>query len=222
MDITHLQKIQLEMKPTNFADIADSTNMTDYFNYEGFMAMNKDHNDPWASINWDTHTIPAITHYETIIANTAVIPTISANDTCIFSLVEKPFYIDLGATVRISLCISNFVTLQLIPPWAVKGVTSIQAIGIGQICLQVQNQTEICLKNAFYIPNSTVHLISILVLAIGMSTTITFSRTGVTILNKSSGTLLAASPLILGQHIYKLELQSAWHLAVAPWRCLSP
>lgn len=70
---------------------------------------------------------------------------------------------------------------------------------------------EIYLENALYIPNSTVRLISISALAIGMRATITFSWTGVTILDESSGTLLAAGPLIPGQRLYTLELQSAFN-----------
>lgn len=43
VDIAHLQKIQLETKPADFAGIADSaTNTTDYFEYEGFMVIDED------------------------------------------------------------------------------------------------------------------------------------------------------------------------------------
>lgn len=166
------------------------------------MAIDDDSNpedEPRASINWDTHVIPAIPGYETIYV------------TQIVSLTKNPFYMDSGATVHISPYPLDFVTLRAIPPRAVKGVggTSIQAIGIGQIRLQVQNQTEIYLEDTLYIPNSTVRLILISALTIGMCATITFSRTGVTILDESSGTLLAAGPLIPGRCLYTLELQSA-------------
>lgn len=88
------------------------------------------------------------------------------------------------------------------------GGTSIEAIEIGQIRLQVQNQTEIYLNNALYIPNSTMWLISISALTAGMHALITFSCSGVTILNEESGTLLAAGPLIPSRRLYTLELQS--------------
>ncbi|KAG5714973.1 hypothetical protein E4T56_gene5368 [Termitomyces sp. T112] len=218
VDLSHLQKIQLDVtKPTDFAGIADSSpnsTTTEYFEYEGFMvddAIDPADYEPRASVNWNTHTIPTIPGYETILATTAVLPTHPSDRTRLVSLTEKPFYMDSGATVHISPCASDFIMLQPIPPRAVKGVggTSIQAIGIGQIRLQVQNQTEIYLENVLYIPTSTVRLISISALTIGMRAIITFSRTGVTILDEDSGTLLATGPLIPGRRLYTLELQSA-------------
>lgn len=113
---------------------------------------------PRVSINWNTHTIPATPGYKTILATTAVVSSNLSSDIRLISVAEKPFYIDSGAMVCISPCVSDFVMLKAILPQAVKevGGTSIQAIGIGQIRLQVQNQTKIYLKNALYIPNSTV------------------------------------------------------------------
>lgn len=212
VDIDNLQKIQLEAaKPAEFAG-AVTTNSTDYFEYEGFMATDsEDHDKPRATINWDNHTIPSLHTCETILATTAVIPANPCSDTRLISLTEKPFYMDSGATVHISPCASDFVTLRSIPPRAVKGVggSSIQAVGIGQIRLQVQNQTEIYLENALYIPTSTVRLISISALTAGMRALITFSRSGVTILDEDSGTLLATGPLIPGKRLYTIELQDA-------------
>lgn len=211
----HFQKIQLEAKPAEFAEVADSTTTTDYFKYEGFMAINDNSTsteyEPRASINWKTHTIPAIPGYETILATTTAIPPIPNSNTRLVSTLKKPFYMDSSTTMHISLCASDFVTFHAILPWAIKGVggTSIQAVSIGQIRLQVQNQTEIYLKNVLYIPTSIVQLILISALTIGMHAIITFSRTGVTILDESSRTLLAAGPLILRWQLYIIKLQLA-------------
>lgn len=175
------------------------------------MAMDNDNDNLRASINWNTHTILANPSYKTIPATTAVMPFNLASNACIILLAEKPFYIDSDTTMHIFLCASDFILLCLIPPQLVKGVggTSIQAVSIGQISLQVQNQTEIYLENTLYILNSTVQVILISVLAIGMQAVITFSQTGVTILDGNSSTLFAAGPLIPGWCLYTLELQDA-------------
>lgn len=144
IDVTHLQKIQLEAKPTDFAGIADSTtNMTNYFEYEDFIAIDGDNDEPQASINWDMHTILAIPDYKTILATTTVIPSVPSSNTWIIFIAKKPFYMDSGMIVHISLCTSDFVILQAIPSWAIKSVGGIfiQAVRIGQIWLWVQRST---------------------------------------------------------------------------------
>ena len=151
------------------------------------MAFNDNKTDePWATVNWNTHTIPTMHTCETILATTAIIPSNPSSNTQLISLTEKPFYMDSGATIHISPCASDFITLQLIPPQAVKGVggSSIQAIGIGQIRLQVQNQTKIYLENTLYIPTSSVRLISISALTAGMQACSTKSKRSSSVLWK--------------------------------------
>ena len=68
---------------------------------------------------------------------------------------------------------------------------------------------KLSLEKTLYIPTSTVQLISISVLVTGMCVSITFRNTGVTILDDTSGMLLASGPLIPGCHLYTLDLQNA-------------
>ena len=85
VDTTHLQKIQLEQN--EFAGIANSTNIntTDYFEYQGFIAMDDKPEpancEPRVSVNWNTHMIPAIPGYETILATTSVLPSNPSSNT---------------------------------------------------------------------------------------------------------------------------------------------
>lgn len=122
----------------------------DFFEYRGFIAT--DEKKLWATINWNTYSISAMHDCETILATTTIISANPLSNARLILLTEKPFYMDSGATIHISPCAADFVTLQSIPSWAIKGVgeTLIQAIDIGQIYLQVQNQTEIYLKNVLY------------------------------------------------------------------------
>ena len=103
VDTTHLQKIQLDTKQTKFVGVANSTDNStmDYFKYQGFMAMDNKPEPvdckPRVSVNWNTHTIPAIPGYETILETTSILPSNPSSNTQLISITEKPFYMDSGA-----------------------------------------------------------------------------------------------------------------------------
>lgn len=215
VDISHLQKLQLDSnnvnvpKTSEFAGIASSgTNSTEFFEYHGFMAVDESLNDTHTSIDWAIH---ANLHLEAALTSTGTKLFNQKISMPSASLLEKPFYIDSGATVHISPYQSDFFNLQPIPPRPVKGVggSSIQAVGIGTIRLQVHDQTEIVLENALYIPNSTVRLISVSALAIGAGVSVKFDQAGVTIIDsKNKETALASGPLIPGHRLYTLNMQA--------------
>lgn len=183
-------------------------NSTDFFEYQGFMAIKDGKPGEVTSIHWGNHVAQDC---ETILATTVVAPLNQLECTSLMSLNEKPFFLDSGVTVHISLCRSDFITLRAIPSRTVKGIggSSIEAVGMGQIRLHIQNKVEIILENALYIPASTVCLISISALVTGMRASITFSVTGITILDDVSGMLIASGPLIPRKRLYTLELQAA-------------
>ena len=196
VDVSHLQKIQLEAKKpettksTEFAGITSPapTNTTNFFEYQGFMAVEDDVSDTGhdlrTSINWNDNLANG---HETILATTAIAPLNQQECTILSSLNKKPFYLDSGAMVHISPCRSDFIMLRATLPCSVRGIggTSIEALGIGTIRLHIQNKAKIILENALYIPMSTVRLISISALVTGMRVLITFSSTGVTILDNN-------------------------------------
>jgi transposase InsO family protein len=75
-----------------------------------------------------------------------------------------PFILDSGATCHISPNHADFKRLSPIPPHPVKGLgsTCVYAIGMGDIELSLDTNHRVVLRNALFIPSSTVRLISVL------------------------------------------------------------
>ncbi|KAG5718771.1 hypothetical protein E4T56_gene2727 [Termitomyces sp. T112] len=199
------------LKSAEFVGVTSSTQeiSTDFFEYQGFMAIKDDLNnfgdELRVTINWSDSII---CNYKTILATTTIVPLNQLEHTTLVSLNNKPFYLNSSTTIHISPCWSDFVTLQAIPPCSVRGVggTSIEAVGIGQIHLHIQNKAEIILENVLYIPISTVCLISMSALITSMCASIIFSSIDITILDDISAAL--AKHALATQHSVNLD---TWH-----------
>jgi hypothetical protein len=76
---------------------------------------------------------------------------------------RNPFFLDSGATVHISPDAHDFYDLKAISPHSIcdVGRSTISAVGIGSVRLPIAKGAHIQLDNVLYIPNATVHLISI-------------------------------------------------------------
>ncbi|KAG5724824.1 hypothetical protein E4T56_gene12595 [Termitomyces sp. T112] len=125
--------------------------------WEGWMAIIEEEIEPMASVDWQEYS-----HKVNQPCPTTIAPLNQDLETVLATTAEHPFFVDLGATVHISPCKSNFLTLQPITPKAIKGVggSAISACGIGCIQLRTAEGTMVPLRNALYVPNSTVRLIS--------------------------------------------------------------
>lgn len=169
--------------------------------YEGWLAFEE---EPRATIDWNTHTKPS-----DIAAISEILPIQQKNCTPI-SFNDLPFYVNTGATVHISPEKSDFLMLQPTNARSVKGVggSSITAIGIGNIKLCIARSTYIALQNALYIPNTTVHLISVSTLARDNQAIAHFDETSCWITNKSTNATIAHGMLLPTKNLYSLALHS--------------
>src|SRR6202011_1075660 len=81
----------------------------------------------------------------------------------------SPFILDSGATIHISPDIMDFFNLKPIPPRTIRGIggSSINATGIGKICLRISKTIELILDPALFVPEASVRLISVFVLGSG-------------------------------------------------------
>jgi hypothetical protein len=124
---------------------------------------------------------------------------------------DFPFIVDTGTTVHISPEHSDFLSLRPIQPCSVKGIggSSITAIGVSDIKLRVGRGASITLRNALYIPNAMVCLISVGSLAEDSNAIAHFDSSSCWITNKSTGTLIAQGPRLSTKKLYALTLHSA-------------
>jgi len=76
---------------------------------------------------------------------------------------DTPHYFDSGAMSHCSPECSNFMELDAILIWHVGGIngTSIAAIGRGKIVAICGKGWKLTLKDALYVPQVTLHLISV-------------------------------------------------------------
>ena len=121
------------------------------YDEQEYMAIITTTDEPWASLNWTSHVHVASSEC-----------TLTAN-----AKTDKlPFVLNSGATCHISPPASDFKVLWSIPHCPVKGLCSmaIQTIGMGDIELRIAGGHVLKLTDILYIPESSVHLISILAL----------------------------------------------------------
>ena len=171
--------------------------------YEGWFVFEE---EPRASIDWNTHTKPS-----DVTAISEISP-VNQNNCTPISLNDLPFYVDTGATVHISPEKSDFLTLKPTTARSVKGVggSSVTAISIGGIKLYVMRGAYIILQNALYIPNATVHLISVSTLAHDNQTVAHFDESSCWITNKSTNAIIARGTLLPNKNLYSLALHSVY------------
>jgi hypothetical protein len=187
--IVHVDPADISMPThnTEFAGITSDT-IPDHFSpaapiesieYKGWFAFEEELR---MTVDWNTHTKPS-----DIAVLSEISPIHKKNRTPI-SVDNLPFYVDTGATVHISPEKSDFLTLGPTAACLVKGVegSSITAFGISDIKLRIARGTYIILQNALYIPNATVHLISVSTLAQDNKAVAHFDKHTCWITNKST------------------------------------
>ena len=83
--------------------------------------------------------------------------------TTVISLDTHPFFLNSGASIHVSPEQLDFLSLRPISARAIKSVggSSIMATGIGNIKLCIVWGAYLLLLGVLFVPNSTVHLISI-------------------------------------------------------------
>jgi hypothetical protein len=135
-------------------DIPTSLNSIETVEYEGWIACL---DEPVVSIDWTKF------HNDINVSSNIIAAPHQMERTPIKLLDTCPFYLDSGASVHISLKSSDFISLCPITSKAIKGVggLSIMATRIGDIKLCMAQGAYIILINVFFVPNSTIHLISI-------------------------------------------------------------
>lgn len=173
--------------------------------WQGWMATIEEEDEPRMSINWREHTADN-KHKSTMIA-----PLDQSQDTALTAISAHPFYIDTGATVHISPCKSDFLTLQPIVPKAIKGVggSTISAHGVGNIRLRTAEESYLLLQDALYVPKSTVHLISVSHISLNNNTHSSFDHEGIEIVDPATGKIIAKGPLLKGKKLYTVDLSDA-------------
>src|SRR5467141_857877 len=117
------------------------------------------------------------------------------------SCVQAPFCIDSGCTSHCSPICSDFIDLTPIPHHAIRGMNgnSIPAIGVGTIRLRCGKGRKLTLKNALFMPDAALWLISVGKLADNDFTTI-FEEKMCHIRNKSGKSI--ADSTRKGQGLY--------------------
>lgn len=133
-----------------------------------------------------------------------------SNNSALTATTNQPFFVDSGTTVYISPCKSDFLTLQPIAPKAIRGVggSSISAHGIGSIRLCTGEGTILALEKALYVPNSSVHLISVSRISVDHQTHSCFDEKEVRIISNVAKTVIARGPLLKGKGLYTINLSS--------------
>jgi len=105
---------------------------------------------------------------------------------------DLPFVLDSGASIHISPDQSNFKTLNPIAPHPITGFggSCIYVSGVGTIDLCTKSGSRITLNHILFVPNSTVHLISVFSLNNDGRNACYFDTKTCSILDSSRNTLL--------------------------------
>ena len=108
-----------------------------------------------------------------------------------------PFLLDTGATVHISPISTDFEFLKPTSSQTVRGVggSSISALGIGNIKLQIMKKTRIVLKDVLYVLQVAVCLISISHMSNDSQITLHFNNQICWLTDKMSNTIIAQGTL---------------------------
>lgn len=173
---------------------------TESVEYEGWLVID---DEPYANIDWGTNDQhPG--------EDALAIETYPISNSCSDSH-KQPFYLDTGATVHISPDRNDFITLRPIVSRSVRGVggSSIFAVAIGDIKLNVTQGDPIILRNALYIPKATVRLISVIVLAQDSGVVAHFDDKSCWITNKVTKNIVAQGTVLPNKNLYTLYLHSS-------------
>jgi hypothetical protein len=161
-------------------------------------------NDHSASINWHERR-------RTVSASNTLVASMNTNAHTTLSINTGPFILDSGATIHISLDTSDFFELKPIAPRLIKGIggSSISTMGIGRIHLQIAKSLELTLEPVLFIPEASVHLISIFILGSGPQKLVShFDGSGCWLTNTSGTTIASGKISAMGKHLYTLNMGS--------------
>ena len=125
-----------------------------------------------------------------------------------------PFIIDTGATCHISPILSDFKCLRPITPHPIKGLGDlcVNAVGMGTIELKTSSGT-LSLNNAFYVPNSSVRLISVFLLGDSDYTSHFYPRQGFCFISDANNSIVAKGTALPGRKLFTL---SEFHVVLPP------
>jgi len=129
------------------------------------------------------------------LARISVLPVMSSSRTREASTSTSPFLLDSGCTTHISPDQSNFLSLRPISNRVIKGVngSSITAIGVGSIKLNVGRGNNITLDNVLFIPSSTIRLLSIACLIDSLRCSVLFDDSGISLWSPSGSLVTSGS-----------------------------
>jgi transposase InsO family protein len=189
-----------------FAAIADAGVLPkvpeDDAEYLGWVALDE---EPNTLVNWGSQTKHAVSA-----AALQAVPTLSTvTSQCAHPTAgEDSFWLDTGATVHISPNAGDFHSLRKVTPRLVRGLggSSVTAIGIGDIRLNIGRGDHITLHNALYIPEATVRLISVRCLALDSNVTAHFNGLSCWLTNTAGNTIIRGS--LSNNKLYSLSLKS--------------
>ncbi|CCM06581.1 uncharacterized protein FIBRA_08859 [Fibroporia radiculosa] len=98
------------------------------------------------------------------------------------TLLPPSFFFDSGASTHLTPCQSNFVSFCSILPCGIRGVNGsvIYALSIGRVSLSLPTGSTLALDDVLFVPQATVHLLSISALCSSPSQYhVVFDHTGV-------------------------------------------
>ena len=144
-----------------------------------------------SSVDWASRT------KSTDLASILIMPVEPTSRLQEVSTSTSPFLLDSGCTTHISPERHDFLSLRPISNRVVKGVngSSINAIGIGSIKLNVSRGNRITLDNVLYIPSSTARLLSITCLVDSLPCSVLFDASGISLKSLSSSLITSGSHL---------------------------
>lgn len=127
---------------------------------------------------------------------------------------SSPFILDSAASIHISPESSDFYDLKPISPRVIKGVggSHVSAVGIGKIKLHVSKGNHIILEPALYVPQATVRLVSVKILATSQKLFSHFNDSACWLTNQS-GANIATGSLASGNSslgLYTLDISSSY------------
>jgi len=179
--------------------------------YKAYVAMN---GPSHASVDWQTNTSGNVASGATVQP-----VTFTAKHAPLSRIRTIPFILDSGVNCHISPERGDFKSLNPILPLTVNGFggSSIQAIGMGTIEVSVASGLCLSLMNVLFVPNSKIHLLSVLSLNHGGNYVTHFDRTSCWVTNHGGATIIRGT-LSPNHHLYIVSLASAsvTHIPLKP------
>jgi hypothetical protein len=125
-----------------------------------------------------------------------------------------PFIIDTGATCHISPVLFDFKSLHPITPHPIKGLGDlcVHAVGMGTIQLKTSFGL-LCLNDAFYVPDSSVRLISVFLLGDSDYTSHFYPRQGYCYISDANNSVVARGSALSNRKLFTL---SDFHVVLPP------